>query len=57
MAVDLGDPYLRAVRSHARRLAFSTELGSLEVVPAALGDDAGVLGAALYAREALERRV
>ena len=57
VAIDLGEPYLRAVLSHARRLAFSTELGSLEIVPAALGDDAGVLGAALYSREAWERRV
>lgn len=57
VAGDLGSPYLAAVREHARRFAFSTELGSLEVVAAGLGDDAGILGAALYAREAPERPV
>ena len=39
------------MRKWASAFAFSEELGSLRVEPAALGDDAGVLGAALYARE------
>jgi len=51
VATDVGAPYLRDVRKWAATFAFSQELGRLRVVPAALGDDAGVLGAALYARE------
>lgn len=57
VASELGEPYRQKVLKAARRLAFSTELGSLEVVPAALGDDAGILGAALYARERAARRI
>lgn len=51
IATDVGAPYLRDVRKWAATFAFSQELGRLRVEPAALGDDAGVLGAALYARE------
>ena len=51
VATDVGAPYLRDVRKWAATFAFSQELGRLRVEPAALGDDAGVLGAALYARE------
>jgi glucokinase len=51
VATDVGEAYLDAVRKWAKAFAFSEELGSLRVEPAALGDDAGVLGAALYARE------
>lgn len=53
VAQDLGDRYLGPVRETALSHAFFTELGAPEVVPAALGDDAGLLGAALAAREAL----
>ncbi len=48
VAVDLGAPYFTAVKRWATRFAFTTELGSLEIAPAALGDDAGLLGAALH---------
>ena len=51
VAVDVGAPYLADVRRWAATFAFTQELGKLRVEPAALGDDAGVLGAALYARE------
>jgi len=51
VATDVGAPYLADVRKWAATFAFSQELGRLRVEPAALGDDAGVLGAALYARE------
>ena len=51
VATDVGAPYLAGVRKWATAFAFSQELGRLRVEPAALGDDAGVLGAALYARE------
>ena len=51
VATDVGAPYLRDVRKWAAAFAFSEQLGKLSVKPAALGDDAGVLGAALYARE------
>lgn len=51
VATDVGASYLEDVRKWASAFAFTEELGSLRVEPAALGDDAGVLGAALYARE------
>lgn len=49
VAEALGAPYLAEVRKWARAFAFSTELGSIQVAPAALGDHAGLLGAALLA--------
>ena len=51
VATDLGERYVANVRKWAEAFCFTTELGGIEIVPAALGDDAGVLGAALYARE------
>jgi glucokinase len=51
VAVDVGASYLADVRKWAEAFAFTQELGKLRVEPAALGDDAGLLGAALYARE------
>lgn len=51
VGVDLGDPYLAEVKKWAEAFAFTTELGSIQIVTAALGDDAGILGAAIYARE------
>ena len=50
VAEDLGAPYFEEVRKWARAFAFSTDLGSIQVVPAALGDDAGLLGAVLLSR-------
>lgn len=51
VAQDVGAPYLASVRKWAEAFAFTTELGSIRIEPAALGDDAGLLGAALHARE------
>ena len=51
VATDLGERYLANVRKWAEAFCFTTQLGGIEIVPAALGDDAGLLGAALYARE------
>lgn len=48
VAVDLGEAYLSRVRHWAEAFAFSQELGKIEVVAAELGDDAGLLGAALW---------
>ena len=44
-------PYLALVRAAALEHAFSTELGSPRIVLSRLGDDAGLLGAALAARD------
>lgn len=49
VGVDLGEAYLSEVKRWADAFAFTQELGSLQIVPAALGDDAGILGAALLA--------
>ncbi len=51
VAVDVGDSYLADVRKWADTFAYTQALGKLRIEPAALGDDAGLLGAALYARE------
>jgi glucokinase len=51
VAVDVGASYLADVRRWAEAFAFTQELGKVRVEPAALGDDAGLLGAALYALE------
>jgi glucokinase len=51
VGMDLGESYIKDVRRWAEAFAFTQDLGSIRVVPAALGDDAGLLGAALYARE------
>jgi len=48
---DLGRPFVSAVRKAAREYAFSTELATVRVEPARLEGDAGLLGAALAARE------
>jgi glucokinase len=50
VAVDLGESYLKDVKKWADAFAFTTELGSVAIAPAALGDDAGILGAAWFAR-------
>jgi glucokinase len=48
---DVGAPYVRMAASVAARCAFSTELAKIRVVASRLKGDAGVLGAALAARE------
>ena len=50
VAVDLGEEYLADVRQWAEAFVFTSELGGIQIVPAALGDDSGVLGAAYLAR-------
>lgn len=51
VALDLGESYLQAVRKWADAFAFTQDLGRIRIERAALGDDAGLLGAALYARD------
>lgn len=51
VAEDVGDGYLEQVRVAASRHAFFTDLAGIRIVRSALGDDAGVLGAAVLARE------
>jgi glucokinase len=47
----LGDPYLEIVRASARSQAITDPQGKIGIDRAALGDDAGILGATLLARE------
>lgn len=47
----LGDPWLEQVRASARARALTDPNGQVRIERAALGDDAGMLGAALLARE------
>ena len=51
----LGAPYIDLVRAAARSQALSDPEGVIRIEPAALGDDAGILGAALLAREKFVR--
>ncbi|HTS01395.1 MAG TPA: ROK family protein [Thermoanaerobaculia bacterium] len=51
VATDVGKPYLAEVRHWADAFSYTQDLGRIRVEPAGLGDDAGVLGAALYARD------
>jgi glucokinase len=47
----LGDPWVDLVRTSARTQIITDPDGQIKIVRAALGDDAGILGAALLARE------
>jgi glucokinase len=47
----LGPPYIDLVRTAAQSQALTDPEGRIRIEPAALGDDAGILGAALLARE------
>lgn len=51
VAEALGTAYVDLVRDAARTQALADPAGLIPIVPAALGDDAGILGAALLARE------
>ncbi len=51
VATDVGPAYLAEVRKWADAFAFTQDLGKLRVEPAGLGDDSGLLGAALYSRD------
>jgi len=53
---DAGPGYLEQVRVAASRHAFFTDLADVRIVKSALGDDAGILGAAVLAREGPEGR-
>lgn len=48
----LGAPYMEAIRTSARNQILTDPEQKVQIVPAALGDDAGVLGASLMALEA-----
>lgn len=56
VAQDVGQGYVEQVRVAASRHAFFTDLADVRIVPSALGDDAGILGAAVLAREGHEPR-
>jgi len=49
----VGEPWMKWVRESFEKLVFPPELRRCKVVAASLGDDAGLVGAALLARERL----
>ncbi len=51
----MGDDFVARIDEAARDIAFEFMVKDLRIVRAALGDDAGVTGAAMLAREAVER--
>ena len=56
VAAALGEPYLELVRSATRAQAITDPEGKIRIEGATLGDDAGILGAALLAREHFANR-
>jgi glucokinase len=52
----MGDDFVEAIDRSARKIAVDFATKDLKIVRAELGDDAGVIGAAMLAREALEKR-
>ena len=56
VAEALGHPYIDMIRESARAQAIADPQGKVLIARAALGDDAGILGAALLAREQLLAR-
>ncbi|MBX3385729.1 MAG: ROK family protein [Phycisphaeraceae bacterium] len=51
----LGEPWVRKVRKVVRESAFPARCGEVEVVASELEDDAGLLGAALLARQSVAK--
>lgn len=51
----VGDQILETIDHYARKTAFDFSIKDVRIVPAELGDDAGVIGAAILAREAARR--
>ncbi len=49
----LGKPWVDEIRAAFEKFAFPSELKSCKILPSALGDDAGVVGAAMLARDSL----
>lgn len=56
VAEALGEPYLEVVRAATREQALADPNHRIPIVRAELGDDAGILGASLMAREAFADR-
>lgn len=52
----MGDDFIERVDRSARKIAVDFATKDLRIVRAELGDDAGVIGAAMLAREAIARR-
>jgi glucokinase len=48
----LGEPFLQRIEKEIRKTAFAFSMKNVRIVRAQLGDDAGITGAALLAREA-----
>ena len=49
----LGQPWIQEIRSTFEKYAFPKQLKSCKILPSALGDDAGVVGAAMLAKNSL----
>jgi glucokinase len=49
----LGEPFIKRIEKAARKVAFDFAMKNVKIVKAQLGDDAGITGAALLAREAV----
>ena len=52
----LGDPFLKRIEKEIRKVAFDFSMKNVKIVRAQLGDDAGITGAALLAREACSQK-
>ena len=54
VATALGQPFVDLIQESARTQVLVDPKGKIQIVPGSLGDDAGILGAALLARERYE---
>jgi glucokinase len=52
----LGEPFLKRIEKEIRKVAFDFSMKNVKIVRAQLGDDAGITGAALLAREAFSQK-
>ncbi len=52
----LGEPYVETISEFAKEWAFDTNMRGVRIAEAQLGDDAGIQGAAAYARVKLEQQ-
>ena len=53
----MGESFIDRIARSARKTAFDMVAKEMKIVGSELGDDAGVIGAAMLAREALDRRI
>jgi glucokinase len=52
----MGEPFVKRIEKYAHKVAFSFSMNGVRIVQAKLGDDAGITGAAMLAKELLSKQ-